>query len=1067
MMIRRHSAPLLLFGYLLFVVYGSLVPLDYRPLPFDEAWRRFQAMPFLQLGVASRADWIANGVLYAPIGFLVASGLLRRGWWRVVAGFIASAFGIALALGVEFSQVYFPARTVSLNDVLAECIGSVLGAFAALAYSAARPRLRQVDRHLPGAWLKDHGWQLYLVAYVAFCLFPYDLLISSAELEQKLASDLWGWWIAGHGQRFLLVALQLGIEVALTAPLGALIGQRANGRSAPGWGRAAWVGLAVGLAIEGAQLLIASGTTQGASVLARVLGAVIGLALWQRRHAWSEDGVRIGLVRTGAIWFPAYLLLLMAVNGWFLWEWQGLEAMRWRLGELRFLPFYYHYYTSEASALTSLAAVSLMYLPVGALAWALRRSAVVAAVWGGLVCLSIEVSKLSLAGLHPDTTNLWIAAAACWVLVRGAEAWSSRAASVVAQMPVTAGSVTASDAASASPGALRNLGLSVAALLLVAGYFWSGPAFAVVSVLLLTACAAAVWVRPGMALLIVPALLPVLDLAPWTGRFFWDEFDLLLMVCLLVGYLRTPQDGQRAGGSAWHPAFALLALSLTASMVKGAMPWPWPDANSWVSYYSPYNALRIFKGALWAWLFVGLFRRIRRSGQDAHAPLASGMTLGLACVVAFVLWERLAFVGLFDFADVYRVTGPFSAMHRGGAFIECYIAVATPFAVLRVLESRRWSARVAGVLLLVGASYAMMVTFSRNGYAAFGVALLLLLLLSRRADSTRQAWFGGLLAAAILAAVLPVLLGSFAQERLSRWAQDLSIRQAHWGDALAMRDGDAWTTVFGMGLGRFPETHYWRSREPVHAGSYRLESEGELRYLQLAGGGGGLYIDQLTSISSAQPHRLALRVRSNKPASVLELSVCEKWMLTSRTCVEASVRAADTPNTWSTSEVTIDLTPLAAYRGILSRPVKLSMHTPEIGTSIDVTDIRLLTDSGDQLLSNGDFRHGLDRWFFSTDIDPPWHIHSLPVAILFDQGWFGAVAWTLLLVTAIGGAARSAWRGHRHAAAALAALLAFLVSGSLNTLIDEPRFLFLLLLMSWLSSSGRFNESRTGRAGRR
>jgi hypothetical protein len=792
---------------------------------------------------------------------------------------------------------------------------------------------------------------------------------------------------------------------------------------------------------------------------------VVGLALWRRRQRWSEEGLRAGLARSCGIWLPAYLLLLIAVNGWFAWEWQGWEAMSWRLRELRFLPFYYHYYTTEAHALSSLASVVLMYLPVGVLAWALRRSAWVAAGWGAAVCLLIEVSKLSLAGLHPDTTNVWIASSVCGAFVRGVEAWSLRAASPVREPSVSVDSRAAPAAVRSDHRALRAISMSCVALLLSGWYLFSAPAFAVTSALLLVTCAAAVWVRPLMALMIVPAFLPALDLVPWTGRFFWDEYDLLVMICLTVGYLRLPSAPRRADRNPWQLAFAILALSLMVSTVLGSMPWPWPDGNSFSNYYSPYNALRIFKGALWAWLFVGLFERLKHGGQDAHATLVSGMVLGLAYVVAFVVWERQVFVGLFDFADVYRVTGPFSAMHRGGAFIECYIAIATPFVVLRVLESQRWSVRLAGAVLLVGASYAMMVTFSRNGYAASGLALLFLLFLSGRASSWRQALFGGLLAAAIVAAALPVFMGSFAQERLSRWAHDLSIRQAHWGDALAMRDADGWTAVFGMGVGRFPETHYWRSREPVRAGSYRLESDGDLRYLHLAGGGGGLFIDQMISVPATQPQMLTLRLRANKPAAVFEMSVCEKWMLTSRRCVATSVQAGDTAKAWTTAQVPIDLTLLAEHRGQWPRSVKLSLHTPESGAFVDVTDIRLQTKNGDQLLSNGDFQHGLDRWFFSTDVDPPWHIHSLPVAVLFDQGWFGVAAWTLLVLTAIHRGSRSAWRGDRHAAAALAALLAFLVSGSMNTLIDEPRFLFLLLLITRLCCSRGSNMRQPGPAG--
>ena len=126
------------------------------------------------------------------------------------------------------------------------------------------------------------------------------------------------------------------------------------------------------------------------------------------------------------------------------------------------------------------------------------------------------------------------------------------------------------------------------------------------------------------------------------------------------------------------------------------------------------------------------------------------------------------------------------------------------------------------------------------------------------------------------------------------------------------------------------------------------------------------------------------------------------------------------------------------------------MHTPAVGSVVDVASISLQDALGRELLSNADFAAGLDRWFFSTDIDPPWHIHSLPLTILFEQGWLGVVAWTWLVAVALSQGSQQAWRGDRHAAAALAALLAFLVSGLLNTLFDEPRFLFLVLLFAGL-----------------
>ena len=61
-----------LLATLAFILYGSLVPLDFHPHSLAWAWEKFQQTPMLNLGIDSRADWIANGVLYLPAGFLLA-----------------------------------------------------------------------------------------------------------------------------------------------------------------------------------------------------------------------------------------------------------------------------------------------------------------------------------------------------------------------------------------------------------------------------------------------------------------------------------------------------------------------------------------------------------------------------------------------------------------------------------------------------------------------------------------------------------------------------------------------------------------------------------------------------------------------------------------------------------------------------------------------------------------------------------------------------------------------------------------------------------------------------------
>ncbi|MBC7726232.1 MAG: VanZ family protein, partial [Microbacteriaceae bacterium] len=734
-----------------FVVYGSLLPFDFRPTPLEHAWALFREAPFLALGIESRADWIANAVLYVPVGFLTAAVLLRA----VGPAASAAALGLAalwcaaLAGGVEFVQLFFPPRTVSLNDLMAETIGSGLGIALSpyllpwmrrLQLSWDRGGLRRVSMLLPA----------YVLAYPALCLFPYDLLLSGAEFRAKLSSDNWGWWLAGGGPRPVLAALQLALEVGLALPFGWLLARR---RTAPSVGlpALALAGGLLGLGIEAGQFMIASGISQGASVLSRSAGVLLGALLWREGHRYSLQQLAHH-VRCRAL--PILLvhgLLLAVVTGWFVRPWQGLDPAQAQWQALRLMPFYYHYYTTEALALFSLGSVVVMYLPVAVLGWSLRWSTATAAVVAGLMGLAMEGSKLFLGGTHPDPTNALIAAASAATVLHGL-AWldglpapterpdrpAPQAAMPTPRVdgaPATEAVAAADAVAGQSAGWRRAAALRVAPALALALALalaaWSAqrlPLFALPVLLLLLVCAGVVWQRPVLALALVPAALPVLDLAPWTGRFYWDEFDLLCLVCWAVAMFRSPPPASRS--ARWDGltlAFAALALSLLIGTVRGGWPWQWPDENSFIGYYGGYNALRIVKGAVVAGCFVSLFRRLAPLANERQRMVSAGINSGLALAVAVILWERNAFVGWLDFATDYRVTGPFSAMHKGGAYIECYLAVASAFAATTALQARDWLTRLTSAGLLLGAAYALTVTYSRNGYAAFALMLVLVL----------------------------------------------------------------------------------------------------------------------------------------------------------------------------------------------------------------------------------------------------------------------------------------------------------------------------------------------------
>ena len=119
----------LTLGYSAFVIYGSLVPLHFRRQPLDKAWEYFQRIPYLDLGIGSRADWVANILLFVPLAFLWL-GLLWPRRSRIAQAIVSGVVllgGVGLSAAIEFTQIFFPPRTVSLNDIIAETLGTIIG----------------------------------------------------------------------------------------------------------------------------------------------------------------------------------------------------------------------------------------------------------------------------------------------------------------------------------------------------------------------------------------------------------------------------------------------------------------------------------------------------------------------------------------------------------------------------------------------------------------------------------------------------------------------------------------------------------------------------------------------------------------------------------------------------------------------------------------------------------------------------------------------------------------------------------------------------------------------------
>lgn len=252
------------------------------------------------------------------------------------------------------------------------------------------------------------------------------------------------------------------------------------------------------------------------------------------------------------------------------------------------------------------------------------------------------------------------------------------------------------------------------------------------------------WFRPYFWLLAVPAFLPILDFAPWTGWFFLEEIDLLLMVTAAIGYWRIGTETPKAR----LPPFVVFALCLMTSAYAisayiGLVPRTPLDANAFSNYLSHYNSLRIAKGFIWALILLPLL--LRSAGENfinIRRYFVPGMLVGLTCVALSDVWERAVFPGLMNFSDDYRTTAPFSAMHTGGAALDGYLALALPFVFAWFLNEKSWKKLIAAMTLFALISYASLTTFSRGVYLAYAseviIFIAIVLIKSTKKESIKK-----------------------------------------------------------------------------------------------------------------------------------------------------------------------------------------------------------------------------------------------------------------------------------------------------------------------------------------
>lgn len=296
----------------------------------------------------------------------------------------------------------------------------------------------------------------------------------------------------------------------------------------------------------------------------------------------------------------------------------------------------------------------------------------------------------------------------------------------------------------------RYIDLLISLISLGAGAFLAlnYPLGSVTAIAIFLAVVLLAFFRPNLFLVLVPASLPAIGLAPWTGWMTFEELDILVLALCAGGYSRhalagTPTVYRERSSFLLIILAALTAASITVSMTRGFIDAGGFSFDWFQGYDGPMNSVRIGKSFFLALLLVPLFSKGRTVPEDnASRRLALGIAIGLGTASLAALWERLAYTGLLNFSSDYRTTALFWEMHVGGAALDGWLLLTIPFSIWALKHSRNVVQILISLCLAALTAYVALTTFSRGVYLALLIALPLLAWQTRKpaTASSHQPW---------------------------------------------------------------------------------------------------------------------------------------------------------------------------------------------------------------------------------------------------------------------------------------------------------------------------------------
>ncbi len=410
----------LLFGYCIFILYGSFIPFHFNA---DMGFIRLQFSIFFsapyQQGVRnfSIPDVVSNILLFVPFGVLWAGSRVRGLLDDSIslACLAAGAIGLIFGLGIELGQVFSPGRTPSLMDAFCNGLGSAIGgAGAHVLFRALRGRLGSIVLQL----IRERP-SIILLAFVALvpiadAFYPFQITLDVSTAWGNLKRTQ---WIPFAGGLHRFWADLLVEKIFVFAVIGYLAFRNLTQKKPARRILAAWVVSSFfSLIVEAGKLLFVGRVPNIENVILSSAGALFGVLIVPsiaEIRIFQERSVESLLV----LW-----VVLIAYSELTPFDWvQSVSEIHSRIAKIEWLPLADYYGADPPAAIFDLGKKLFLAGSFGFLlsGWngggAFNRRRRIAATAGLALGSLLEGCQIFLRSRTPSVTDVIIFGLALWI----------------------------------------------------------------------------------------------------------------------------------------------------------------------------------------------------------------------------------------------------------------------------------------------------------------------------------------------------------------------------------------------------------------------------------------------------------------------------------------------------------------------------------------------------------------------------------------------------------------------------------------------------------------------------